>query len=249
MGVTNLAFTFVLILSFIFFGMSVRRLLSYLQTGRHDDRFDRIGERLKRVTKVALFQSKLLREPVAGLTHCAIFWGFLVLVVAVIESIGEGIAGHFSFRFLGRFYSLITLSQEVFCLLVIVSVLVALWRRFVVRIKRLQVTVHGNIDALLILVWILLIVSSTATKCQPHFPWRVQPGLRYPDRLMSRRFFPDPRLRGPRSADLVDAHSSRIRFSELSSVFEAPSRSDIDPERLLFQSQRTRCVEPDRPPR
>ncbi len=181
MEVKNLVFTAVLVASFIFFGVSVRRLLSYLQTGRRDDRFDNIGERLKRVAKVALLQSKLLREPVAGLTHCAIFWGFLVLVVAVVESIGEGIAGHFSFRFLGRFYSLITLSQEVFCVLVIVSVLVALWRRFVSRIKRLQVGGHGNIDALLILVWIFFIVSALLLQNASRISLGVYAaGLRYP---------------------------------------------------------------------
>ena len=181
MGVTNLVFTVILIASFIFFGMSVRRLLSYLQTGRRDDRFDRIGERLKRVANVALLQSKLLREPVAGLTHCAIFWGFLALIIAVLESIGEGIAGHFSFRFLGGFYSLITLSQEFFCLLVMVSVFVALWRRFIARIKRLQVGSRGNLDALLILVWIFLIVSTLLLQNASRISLGIYTaGLRYP---------------------------------------------------------------------
>ena len=160
MGLSNILFTALLVASFLFFGISVRRLLAYLQTGKPEDRFDRPFVRLRNVVKVALLQSKILREPLAGLLHVAIFWGFLALIAAVVESIGEGIAGHFSLRFLGGIYSLLTFTQEIFCLLVIVAVAAALWRRFVSKVKRLQVDAHGNADAAVILVWILLIVSS-----------------------------------------------------------------------------------------
>ncbi len=160
MGFSNILFAFILLASFVFFGLSVRRLLSYLQTGKDEDRFDRPVARLEKVIKIALLQSKLLREPLAGLMHLAIFWGFLALIVAVVESIGEGITGHFSFQFLGKLYSLITFTQEIFCVLVIVSVVLAAWRRFVLRVKRLQVDAHGNVDAAVILLWIFLIVSA-----------------------------------------------------------------------------------------
>ena len=129
MALTNILFAFVLLSSFALFGFSARRLLSYLQTARPENRFDNLTERAKRVVKIALLQTKLVREPVAGIMHLAIFWGFMVLVVAVLESIGEGIAGHFSFRFLGRIYSLITFSQEIFCLLVAAAIAMALWAR------------------------------------------------------------------------------------------------------------------------
>src|SRR3990170_3741524 len=101
MALTNILFALVLLASFVFFGFSARRLLSYLQIGKPEDRLDNLPERVKRVVKVALLQTKLVREPLAGIMHLAIFWGFMVLVVAVVESIGEGIAGRFSFRFLG----------------------------------------------------------------------------------------------------------------------------------------------------
>jgi Fe-S oxidoreductase len=160
MALTNIFFTLVLFASFVFFGFNARRLLSYLQTARPENRFDNLTERAKRVVKIALLQTKLVREPVAGVMHLAIFWGFMVLVVAVLESIGEGIAGHFSFRFLGGIYSLITFSQEMFCLLVAVAIAMALWRRFVSKVPRLQVGTHGNLDAALILIWIFFIVTT-----------------------------------------------------------------------------------------
>ena len=160
MGLPNILFTIVLAASLVFFGFSARRLLSYLQIGKSEDRFDRPLLRMQRVVKIALLQTKLLREPLAGFMHLAIFWGFLALIGAVVESIGEGVTGHFSFRFLGGLYSFITFTQEIFCVLVVMSVALALWRRFITRVKRLQVDTHGNVDAAVILVWIFLIVST-----------------------------------------------------------------------------------------
>jgi Fe-S oxidoreductase len=160
MALANILFALVLFASFVFFGFNARRLLSYLQTARPENRFDNLTERAKRVVKIALLQTKLVREPVAGVMHLAIFWGFMVLVVAVIESIGEGIAGHFSFRFLGGIYSLMTFSQEIFCLLVAVAIAMALWRRFISKVRRLQVGPRGNLDAALILIWIFFIVTT-----------------------------------------------------------------------------------------
>ncbi len=181
MGLSNILFTFVLLASLLFFGFSARRLLSYLQVGKSEDRFDRPLRRLQRVMNVALLQTKLLREPLAGIMHCAIFWGFLALIAAVVESIGEGITGHFSLRFLGRVYSVITFTQEIFCVLVVVSVAIALWRRFISRVKRLQAGTHGNADAALILVWIFLIVSTLLFQNAARISLgEYSAGLRYP---------------------------------------------------------------------
>lgn len=161
MTVTNLIFTLLLLLSFVAFGASVRRLISYLAVGKPENRFHNAGERLKRVVSIALAQKKLLREPLAGILHLSIFWGFVVLILAVLESIGEGLTGNFSLAFLGRgVYGVITFSQEIFCVLVMAAVVVAFWRRFIVRVKRLQVDKHGSVDAALILIWIFVIVSS-----------------------------------------------------------------------------------------
>ena len=81
--------------------------------------------------------------------------------LAVIESIGEGLTGgHFSLSFLGPVYSGITASQDVFVALVMISVVLSLWRRFVTKVKRLQGDRHEKLDAALILLAIFTIVSS-----------------------------------------------------------------------------------------
>ena len=157
----TILFTIFFLTSLIVFSISIRKLITTLQIGKPENRFDNIPERLKRVFTIAFLQTKLLRDPLAGILHLAIFWGFIALSLVVIESILEGILGHFSFAFLGTFYSIITFSQEIFCAIVIVSVFFSLWRRFITKVQRLQVDTHGKFDAAMILLWICCIVTST----------------------------------------------------------------------------------------
>ncbi|MGB2868033.1 MAG: heterodisulfide reductase-related iron-sulfur binding cluster [Bacteroidota bacterium] len=156
----SITFLVVLVVSFAFFGFSVYRLIRSLSIGKPDNRFDRPFLRLKNMVVVAIAQSKIFREPVAGTMHALIFWGFVVLLAAVLESIVEGLAPGFSFKFLGPIYVPLVVVEELFAGLVIVSVLVALFRRAVIRPKRLEVDRHGKIDAAMILLAILLIMVS-----------------------------------------------------------------------------------------
>src|SRR5579883_2670471 len=113
-------FAIVLLAAFAGIIINSKRLIDFLRLGKWTNRFDKPNERVKRVLGIAIGQSKILRDPVAGIVHAFIFWGFLVLLFAVIESIGEGLtAGHFSLSFLGPLYSVITFSQDVFVSLVI----------------------------------------------------------------------------------------------------------------------------------
>ncbi|MEK6571690.1 MAG: (Fe-S)-binding protein, partial [Bacteroidota bacterium] len=158
MAVRNIIFLVVLILALAGFAVNVRRLISYLRIGKPDHRTERGWERLKNVLFVALAQTKLLREPVAGVMHFLIFWGFVVLLVAVLEAIGEGIVPGFSFAFLGPLYAPLTFVIDIFGLLVVASVLVALYRRYISRPKRLEIDRRARMDATVILLLILFIM-------------------------------------------------------------------------------------------
>lgn len=161
MTTRNIVFLFIFAASLGFFFYGVRRLILHLQLGKPENRFDNIGERLKNVLVVAFAQSKLMREPLAGMLHFFIYWGFIILLTAVIESIGEGLIPGFSLLFIGvSTYELIAFFQDLFAGLVVLSVLVALYRRYVTKPKRLQVDRHGQIDATAILVAIMLICLS-----------------------------------------------------------------------------------------
>ncbi len=151
---------FIIVLLVAFGGIiyNSRRLLDFLRVGKWVNRFDNIPERLYRTFVIAIGQSKIMRDPIAGPIHAFIFWGFMVLLFAVIESIGEGLFGRFSLSFLGGLYSAITVSQDIFIGLIIISVVIALWRRFITKIKRLQGDKHERMDAQLVLYTIAVIV-------------------------------------------------------------------------------------------
>jgi Fe-S oxidoreductase len=158
MSVESILFTVVLVAAFSVFGRSVRRLHSYLLLGKADDRFDAPGKRIGNVLRIAFGQSKLLREPFAGTLHFAIFWGFVVLLAAVAESIGEGLVPGFSLSFLGPLYPPLVFLEDLVGALVIVAVLVSLGRRLFAPPKRLQVAGHEKWEAVFILALILLVM-------------------------------------------------------------------------------------------
>jgi len=160
MTTKNYVFLLVFAAALTYFAFSVRRLIRHLRLGLPDDRFDSPGTRLKRMLVVAIGQSKILRDPFAGTMHAFIFWGFLVLLTAVLESIGEGIVHGFSFRFLGGLYEPLAFMQDLFGGLVIIAVLVAFYRRAIIRPKRLELEGHSQADATFILSMILFIMIS-----------------------------------------------------------------------------------------
>jgi len=158
MTLNAILFAFVLLAALALFARSAARLIRYLRLGKKDNRFTEPGRRLGRVLTVAFGQSKILREPFAGLLHVLIFWGFVVLLSAVLESIGEGLLPGFSFAFLGPLYAPLQALTDLFGALVVASVVVSIVRRLVAPPARLRVTGHAKWDAILILSLILLVM-------------------------------------------------------------------------------------------
>jgi Fe-S oxidoreductase len=156
----HIIFWIVFLAAFAGIAWNVRRLIRYLNVGKAENRFQDIGARIKNVMVVAIGQSKLMREPVAGIIHAAIFWGFLVLLAAVIESVLEGLIPGGHLNWLGPIYSILTISQDIFCVAILVGVVWAFWRRYVTKVKRLQGDAAEKRDASLILVLIGIIVTS-----------------------------------------------------------------------------------------
>ncbi len=157
---TSVLFLVILALAIAFFLSSVRRVISYLRIGKADNRTDAPMERMRNVLVIAFGQTKLLREPLAGAMHFCIFWGFMVLLLAILETVGEGIVPGFSFSFLGPLYGPLVLVQDILGLLVVASALLGLFRRYVKPPKRLDISGHARLDATFILAAILCIMIS-----------------------------------------------------------------------------------------
>ena len=157
MSLQNLIFLIIFALSISTFLFNARRLLTYLKIGKPEDRFDNPTERLKRVFTIAFGQKKLLREFVAGWMHFFIFWGFVILLTAILDAILEGLFG-VNLSIIGGFYRYIAFFQDLMGLLVILSIIIALYRRYIQRPKRLQVEKTSKIDATVILLLIFFIM-------------------------------------------------------------------------------------------
>jgi Fe-S oxidoreductase len=158
MPLNSVLFAVILLAALLFFGWNVRRLIGTLKLGKRENRFDRPTERLRRVLGIAFGQSKLLREPLAGLLHFLIFWGFVILLSAVAESIGDGLVSGFSLAFLGPLYPALAFLSDMIGLLVVGSVLVSILRRLFAPPPRLRVTGHALWDAVFILCLILTVM-------------------------------------------------------------------------------------------
>ncbi len=178
--VKTLIFICVLLAAFGFFAISANRLISYLRLAKPTNRFTDIGRRLSQMFIVAFAQKKILRDKVAGPIHAGIFWGFLILLASAAEAILEGLHEGWSLNFLGPIYSVITILTDVFCALIVVATLAALWRRYITKVRRLQVE-GEQVEAALILLTIFTIVSSlliqnsTRVAMGADFSWAVRP--------------------------------------------------------------------------
>ena len=179
----NVAFLFVLVAALGFFAYNAQRLVRYLNIGLPDDRTDDPWTRLRNVIVIGIGQSKILRDPVAGALHAAVFWGFIVITVGTAEVLAQGVLPAFRFDALlpGPLYGLFLLSQELFAGLVLAAVAVLLYRRLVVKPKRLQGdNVHSG-DAIFILSMIaalmvtLLVTAAFDRVVEPRHLMAVQP--------------------------------------------------------------------------
>ena len=86
---------------------------------------------------IALGQSKMVKRPVAGILHIIVYLGFVIINIEVIEIIIDGLFGtHRVLSFMGTFYDVLIGSFEILAALVLVSVIIFLVRRNVIKLKR-----------------------------------------------------------------------------------------------------------------
>jgi ferredoxin len=159
-------FILIVILALSFFSYNAQRLLRYMMSvGQPEVRTDDPLTRIRNLFLIGFGQKKILRDLVAGPLHAAVFWGFVVLTIGTVEIILEGLFPGFSYALIlpHPIYLLYTLSQELFAVFVLVAAGVLLYRRIVVKPKRLQGDrVHSG-DAILILSMIAALMVSLIT--------------------------------------------------------------------------------------
>jgi len=100
----------------------------------------------------------LIRERKWGLMHAFIFWGFLVVAIRSVTLFGQGFSPTFHLPLLsGWLGNIYTLTKDIFQVLVTTGVVVLLFRRIVIRPKRLTLSIEA--DLILAAIAILMITD------------------------------------------------------------------------------------------
>ncbi len=135
--------------------------------GRDVDRSDNSSERWMTMARVALGQSKMVARPVAGILHIFVYAGFVIINIEVLEILIDGVAGtHRVFSFAGTLYDVLIGSFEILAILVLVSCVIFLIRRNVMKLRRLNMPELNNwprTDANLILITEILLMTAFLT--------------------------------------------------------------------------------------
>ena len=148
-------FGLLVLLALAAFAYSMSRRVRVLLATGPENRFDRIGTRIWKTIEYAFLQKRMFRDLYAGVFHILLFTGFIVLLVRTIALVVEGLVPGFVLL-PGAAGNAYTLAKDVFEVLVLVGVAMAVARRALARPPRLDLTA----DAWFILFLIALLISA-----------------------------------------------------------------------------------------
>lgn len=150
--------------SVYFFSKKVGEIRRNIKLGKDEDLTDNSGARWKNMVLMALGQQKMFKKPVPALLHLAVYAGFIIINVEILEIFLDGILGvHRLFApMLGSLYAYLIGFFEILAALVLSACVVFLIRRNVLKVKRLnQSELEGwpRNDANLILITEVVLMS------------------------------------------------------------------------------------------
>ncbi len=126
-------------------------LYRLVRLGRPVKRFDDLPKRVEQEATVVLGQRKLLQRFGPGIMHAFIFWGFLILLTTIAEAVGEVFNRTFAIPLIGRSGGL-GLIQDVFTVLVIVGIEMAVYYRKIKRPERFKGSHMEEADFILLMI-------------------------------------------------------------------------------------------------
>ncbi|HDP75892.1 MAG TPA: Fe-S oxidoreductase, partial [Bacteroidales bacterium] len=171
----QIVFAIALLVTLGVFAYTVSRIVRFFMLTRKGFKVDKLGKRFWVTLKVAFGQTKIFRRPVIGLMHALVFWGFCVILFGSIEMVIDGLFGvEKSLSVLGAFYNFMMAAGDVFALLVAISIVVFLFRRVFLHIKRfegIEMKKISHIDANVALSIILVLMLSLMGVNAAYLKW------------------------------------------------------------------------------
>jgi heterodisulfide reductase subunit C len=121
------------------FARKVKSISRNIKLGR-DEEFASHPDRWKNVLLIAFGQKRMFDKPLVALLHFAVYAGFIIINIEVLEITLDGIFGtHRLFApWLGGFYTFVINFFEVLAFLVLTSCIIFLIRRNIVKVWRLN---------------------------------------------------------------------------------------------------------------
>ncbi|MAW50069.1 MAG: Fe-S oxidoreductase [Flavobacteriaceae bacterium] len=134
----NILFFIILLVGIGFFIKNIRSIINNIKLGKDIQRNDKPWERLKKMTLLALGQSKMIDKPISGILHVIVYIGFVIINIELLEIVVDGLFGtHRVFAYyMGGFYDFLIASFEILAFLVVIAVIIFWTRRNIMKIKR-----------------------------------------------------------------------------------------------------------------
>jgi len=122
------------------FYKKIAELRRNINLGRDEDISDNKGQRWKNMFLLALGQKKMFKKPIPALLHLAVYAGFIIINIEILEIFLDGITGqHRMFvPFLGPVYSFLIDFFEVLAASVLTACVIFLVRRNILKVRRLN---------------------------------------------------------------------------------------------------------------
>ena len=135
-----------------------------INLGRDEALKDNPGARLRNTLLMALGQKRMFDKPFVALLHFAVYAGFIIINIEILEIILDGIFGtHRLFApYLGNVYTFVINFFEVLAFLVLASCVIFLLRRNLTKVRRLNMNeLNGwpRSDANYILIFEIALMS------------------------------------------------------------------------------------------
>lgn len=122
------------------FTKKIREIRRNIRLGREEALNDQPSRRWKNMFLLALGQKKMFKRPIPAILHFFVYAGFILINIEVMEIFIDGASGqHRVFApLLGSFYPVVISFFEVLGVLVLLSVIIFLIRRNVLKVPRLH---------------------------------------------------------------------------------------------------------------
>lgn len=138
------------LLSLIFLVYGLMKRIKLWRLGQPDQRWNALAARIGDTLVELLGHRKILRDKFPGLMHLFIFWGFLVLTIGTAI---VALQADFHINTLyGTFYLILSLAMDLAGLVAIIGILMAVYRRYIVKPDRLDNNLDDGVSLALILV-------------------------------------------------------------------------------------------------